>query len=203
MTWNPFKSKKAEAEQPQASAKQGGKGRPTPSRKQAQAKEYRPLVPTNEERKARYKEEKKRLRARQDRQYEAMEQGDLRNMPRAEQLPIRVYVRDYVDARRNLAEWFLPVCLVCIVLAFIFGMIPQLAILSFVVVVLMYVYMLAAIVDMFVMWLHGLKPQLVAKFGTDKIKAARCASYAVMRAMNVRRWRIPKPRSAKRGEWPR
>jgi hypothetical protein len=177
------------------------KGRPTPKRKKAQALEYRPLVPSVADRRKRHKEEKKIVRARQDAEYEAMEKGDLAHMPRSEQLPIRVYVRDYVDARHNLAEWFLPVVLIVLVLAMAAAAISP--IISNIMTALMYVYMIACIIDLMIMWLHGLKPKLIDKYGQASIKATHSMGYAVSRAMQVRKWRVPKPRHDKRGVWPR
>lgn len=205
MTWNLFsKKKKSEKTEETTPVKPVGKGRPTPTRKEAQKKDLRPLVPTVKQRKARRKEEKRRLRERQDREYEAMETGDIAHMPRAEQLPIRIYVRDYIDARWNIAEFFVPVALgIMIVAIIVAGISPFVA---NILTILMYVYLIAAIVDLVIMWWgpkNGLRGRLIAKYGEGAMKAARCASYAWSRALQLRRWRIPKPRAKKRGQWPR
>lgn len=214
MTWNPFSHKKSGAEAGKTadtSATPGTgaasdsrslkKGRPTPTRKQAQALEYKPLVPSMKDRKKRRKEEKQIVRKRQDAEYEAMEKGDLAHMPRTEQLPIRIYIRDYVDARRNMSEWFLPAVLVMLVLAMVLAPVSVLA--SNILTALMYVYLVGCIIDLMVMWLHGLKPKLVDKYGAASLKATHAMSYAVSRAMQLRRWRVPKPTHDKRGVWPR
>ena len=105
MTWNPFK-KKEEAQAPveQAPKKAANpsekKGRPTPKMKQAQAAGIRPLVPVD--RKASAKAANARLREKENAEYEAMQKGDINHMPKAERLPWRIYIRDYVDARFNL-----------------------------------------------------------------------------------------------------
>ena len=112
MTWNPFKKttdeQPAEQDEPAASKESGaktteGKGRPTPKRKEAQARNLRPLAP--KDRQASAKAAKQRIRAKEDAEYEAMQNGDIRHMPKSEQLPWRVYIRDYVDARwRHMSE---------------------------------------------------------------------------------------------------
>jgi hypothetical protein len=205
MTWNLFsKKKKTEGAQTAAPEKASGKGRPTPKRRDAQKGDLRPLVPTQAERKARRKEEKQRLRERQDREYEAMETGDLAHMPRAERLPIRIYVRDYVDARWNIAEFFVPVALGIMILALILMMVSPLV--SNILTIIMYVYLIAAVVDLILMWWapkNGLRTRLITKYGEGAMKSARCASYACSRALQLRRWRLPKPRAAKRGQWPK
>ena len=84
MTWNPFKKttdeQPAEQNEPAASKESGakiteGKGRPTPKRKEAQARNLRPLVP--KDRKASAKAAKQRIRAKEDAEYEAMQNGDV------------------------------------------------------------------------------------------------------------------------------
>lgn len=120
MTWNPFK-KKEEAQAPveQAPKKAANpsekKGRPTPKMKQAQAAGIRPLVPVD--RKASAKAAKARLREKENAEYEAMQNGDINHMPKAERLPWRIYIRDYVDARFNLGEWFIPVAFAILIVS--------------------------------------------------------------------------------------
>lgn len=175
-----------------------GKGRPTPKRKQAQQAGLRPLVP--KDRKAAKKAEKAKYRAQQDREYEAMETGDVQHMPAAERIPWRVYARDYVDARWNLGEWFLPVILVALIASIIVQQWSQ--VVAFVLMVAIYVYMLIAIIDAAVMW-HGLKKKLIAKFGDRAVaKGQRTGFYSWSRALQIRAWRMPKPRYKKRGHWP-
>ena len=171
MTWNPFK-KKEEVQAPveQAPKKAANpsekKGRPTPKMKQAQAAGIRPLVPVD--RKASAKAAKARLREKENAEYEAMQNGDINHMPKAERLPWRIYIRDYVDARFNL----------------------------------MYGYLIAVIIDVWLMW-RKLKAKLIAKYGEQSVsKGSRSFSYAWSRSIQMRRWRLPKPRYPKRGHWP-
>ena len=200
MTWYPFKKDKAqEPIKEESPAKTVGKGRPTPKMKQAQARNLRPLVPPD--RKASAKAAKERIRKREDEEYEAMRTGDINHMPKAERLPWRVYIRDYVDARRNLGEFFIPVAFVMLLGSILVTTIaPQL---SVPMMILLYVYLIAVIIDVAVMW-RKLKKKLIEKYGEASVaKGSRSASYAWSRAIQVRRWRLPKPRSPKRGNWPK
>ncbi|AKV55408.1 hypothetical protein BACT_0936 [Bifidobacterium actinocoloniiforme DSM 22766] len=205
MTWKLFKGRDSDdsTEESSPSDQDGanqteGKGKPTPKRRQAEQRNLRPLVP--KDRKASRKAEKARLRAREDAEYEAMRTGDVAHMPKAERLPWRIYIRDYVDARFGVAEFMMP----AIIFFFIITMValmawPQLYTASMIV---MYAYIIAVILDLFVMW-RKLKRRLIDKFGERAVaKGSRSASYACMRAWQFRRWRVPKPRYPTRGHWP-
>lgn len=175
-----------------------GKGRPTPKREDAQAQNLRPLVP--KDRDASRKAAKARMRERENAEYEAMQTGDVNHMPKAERLPWRIYIRDYVDARFNLGEFFIPVAFVILVVSiFVTYKWPTLAL---PLMVLMYVYLFAVIIDIAIMW-RKLKKKLIEKYGEKSVaRGMRSASYAWSRAIQIRRWRLPKPRYAKRGHWP-
>ncbi|MBW3082923.1 DUF3043 domain-containing protein [Bifidobacterium phasiani] len=200
MTWNPFK-KEEQAQEPVEPAKPEqsvGKGHATPKRKVAQAQNLRPLVP--KDRKASAKAAKERQRERENAEYEAMRTGDINRMPKAERLPWRIYIRDYVDARFNLGEFFIPVAFIVLILSMVVTMVYPL--LSLPMMILLYVYLFAVIIDVVVMW-RKLKKKLVAKYGERAVaKGSRSATYAWSRAIQLRRWRLPKPRYPKRGHWP-
>ncbi|MDO5048461.1 MAG: DUF3043 domain-containing protein [Actinomycetaceae bacterium] len=90
-----------------------GKGRPTRSRKEAEAANRRPMIPKD-------RREAKRLRREREnaawrRQQQAMETGDERYLPTRDKGRIRRFTRDYVDARWSLAEFVLPAMLLLIV----------------------------------------------------------------------------------------
>ncbi|WP_291527193.1 DUF3043 domain-containing protein [Bifidobacterium sp. UBA744] len=207
MTWNPFKrnTEKETPAQPVAKQSGNGKGHPTPKRRQAEAENLRPIVPAD--RKAANKAAKAKLRAKQDAEYEAMQKGDLKNMPKAEQLPWRIYIRDYVDARFNIAEWFVPAAIVLMIFSLIITSVFQnssnATTISMILFVLMYGYIFVACFDLWLMW-RKLKQKLIDKYGERAVaKGMRSCSYACSRAMQMRRWRMPKPRTPKRGEWPK
>ena len=205
MTWNPFK-KKEEAQVPveQAPKKAADpsekKGRPTPKMKQAQAAGIRPLVPVD--RKASAKAAKARLRERENAEYEAMQKGDINHMPKSERLPWRIYIRDYVDARFNLGEWFIPVAFAILIVSMFVTSLMQNQWASIIMMALMYGYLIAVIIDVWLMW-RKLKAKLIAKYGEQSVsKGSRSVSYAWSRSIQMRRWRLPKPRYPKRGHWP-
>ncbi|MBO0900098.1 DUF3043 domain-containing protein [Cellulomonas sp. zg-ZUI222] len=164
-----------------------GKGRPTPKRKEAEARNKRPLVPTD--RRAAAREARARNRALRDLEYQAMRTGDERHMPLRDRGPVRRYVRDSVDSRWNLGEFFLPLAAVFLVLQFVTA--RNAPVVAFATLLLLYVYIIASMVDAWLMW-RGLKKRLVAKFGEDKLPRG-LTMYAVLRAFQVRPSRLPKP----------
>jgi hypothetical protein len=172
-----------------------GKGRPTPSRKEREAARRQPLVPKDRKQAARQSREAQK--AARDREYQALKTGDERFLPPRDKGPQRRWVRDYVDARRNLGEWFLPVAMVGFI-----GMsltVSGYQVVGLAITVVLYLCVLAAIVDGFIL-ARRLKSGLAAAFGEDKVQQG-LRRYGLMRAYQLRRLRLPKPQVA-RGEFP-
>jgi len=170
------------------------KGRPTPKRKTSEAANKRPLVPAD--RKAAGKSARVASRVQRDREYQAMQTGDERYLPAKDKGPVRRYVRDYVDSRWNLGEFFLPVAMVFFAVTYLFKN-DQFA--SAIVLIALYVIVLSTMTDAFILW-RRLKKKLTAKFGSE-VNARGLAMYTVMRALQIRRARLPKPQ-VKRGAFP-
>lgn len=179
------------------------KTQPTLKRKEAQKLSYLPLVPDPKDRKERNKVERKRVRLKQDREYVAMETGDVANMPKAERSPIRTFARDWIDARYNLGEFFIPIALILLVGSISLSSFSS--VLGFVLAMIMYVYMVAVLVDLTVLWIT-LKRSLIKHGKWDGKRSSlhreRLLTYAISRAIQIRRFRVPKPSEKKRGHWP-
>lgn len=167
-----------------------GKGRPTPKRKESEAANKRPLVPVD--RKGAARDARAKGRAQRDLEYRAMQTGDERHMPARDRGPVRRYIRDYVDARYNLGEFFLPAAAVFLVLQFALARTA----IAFFAILALYVYILASLLDAFLLW-RGLRKRLVAKFGADA-QTKGLAMYAVLRAFQLRPSRMPKPQVKRR-----
>ncbi|WP_043500720.1 DUF3043 domain-containing protein [Georgenia sp. SUBG003] len=180
--------------EPQPVETVGGKGRPTPTRKQAEARNRRPLVPDDRKEARRIAREKRNEAY--TRQRQAMITGDERYLPLRDKGPVRRYARDYVDARWSIAEFFMPLALVMIVAMMFAGQFPQLA---NALVLGMYGVLLVAIVDSLVM-VQILKRRLRSRFGADQIPPWT-GFYAFGRSFYFRRMRQPKPQVARR-EYP-
>ena len=182
------------------SPKPGGKGRPTPRRKDQQAKNLHPVVP--KDRAAAKREARAAREAAWKRQNKAMVTGEEKYLPSREKGPIKRYIRDYVDARFNLGEYFMPLIFVLLIISFGFSYIlPHYPLISFYTVLAMNGYLLAAIADAVWCWAR-LRRRLTAKFGQEKVKDEGTILFYIMsRCFMLRRWRRPAA-LVSRGQYP-
>lgn len=186
-----FGKKKEQATEPAAvvdpASHPGKKGRPTPTRKEAEAAKKRPLVPHDRKEAAKTaKSERRRLR---DLEYQALQGGDARYLPYKDKGPVRAYIRDWVDSRRTVSEYFILIALVGMFGMVIANSFPRVVIL---VTLLLYSMFAAMIIEN--IWLtRKLKKILIAKFGDDAVVRGTLM-YMVSRNTQIRRMRLPKPR---------
>lgn len=125
---------------------------------------------------------------------QALITGDERHLPAAHKGPIKRYIRDAVDARHMLGEYFFPLTIVIIVALFMVNnLAPDQAIL---VILALYVIVLIAVAHS--IWVSfRIKKELTEKYGP--VRGTHL--YTVARSMQMRRMRLPKPQ-VKRGEYP-
>ncbi|KUJ54531.1 hypothetical protein ACZ90_66110 [Streptomyces albus subsp. albus] len=171
---------------------QAPKGRPTPKRSDAQS-QRRSLAQTPTNRKEASRRQREARRADLARQREALANGDERYLPARDKGPIRRFARDFVDSRFVVAEFFLPMAVLILVLS----MIQAGAMQSYVLLLWMVVILL--IVMNSVIMAFQLKRQLRKRFPDENLRGA--VPYALMRSLQMRRLRLPKPQ-VKRGERP-
>jgi hypothetical protein len=185
-----------------------GKNRPTPKRREAEAARKQPLVPGGRAAggsaraggKAGAKATREAARIERMHARQQMLEGNERYLPARDRGPVRRYVRDAVDARRNVGELLLPVMVVVLLLSFVGNaMRAQNPGVYTAIFALTYVMFLLSAVDSFLL-ARRLKKQVTAKFGADAWVRGT-SWYAVMRAFQIRRTRVPKPQVA-RGQHP-
>jgi hypothetical protein len=171
---------------------QAPKGRPTPKRSEAQTQRRRAqTVPTD--RKEAMRRQREARRADLARQRQALASGDERYLPARDKGPVRRFVRDYVDSRFCVAEFFLPLA----VLILILSSLPNTQLKN--IALLLWLAVIALIVvDSVGIWLR-LKKQLNTRFPDEPKRGA--VAYGLMRTLQLRRLRLPKPQ-VKRGERP-
>ncbi|KRB44972.1 DUF3043 domain-containing protein [Terrabacter sp. Root181] len=172
------------------SARPGAKNRPTPKRREQEALNKRPLIVTD--RKAATKQDKTVRREAMAKQRAGMMTGDEKYLPARDKGPRRRFIRDTVDARWNIGEFMLPIMLIVLLLSFVRTNWALLLVF-----VLVYGLILVAIGDALLMW-RRTRRKMDDKFGGAE---KGDAWYAIMRAFQMRRTRMPKPQVA-RGEHP-
>ena len=171
---------------PETSSVQAGKGRPTPSRKEAEAARkttIRAKRGTKEGKKA-SREVDRMERARQR---QGMLAGDPRFLPARDQGPVREFVRDFVDGRYTVAEYFIFMAVVVLLLGFINNpSIQQLVSVGF--------FLMATLIVVDTSILIIQLSIRTKKAFPEKSDRRGIILYALMRTLQYRRLRMPKPR---------
>ncbi|MFB9389409.1 DUF3043 domain-containing protein [Streptomyces coeruleoprunus] len=171
---------------------QAPKGRPTPKRNEAQTQRRRAVSPPLDRKEAMRRQREAR-RADLARQREALASGDERYLPARDKGPVRRFVRDFVDSRFFVAELFLPLAVVILVMSMIqVGQLQNIAFLLWMAVIVLIV------IDSIGLAIR-LKKQLKQRFPNEPKRGA--VAYGLMRTLQMRRLRLPKPQ-VKRGERP-
>ena len=193
------RSKEKPAPAPEAPAveltKVGGKGRPTPRRSEAQARNVRPLVPVD--RKAAARAARQAQREERAKVQSALMTGDERYLPLRDRGPQKRFVRDVVDARRNVGEYFLIIAGVSLVLSMLATPLGS-AELVLLTTLLIYLMLAVVVVDSVLLG-RKLKRAVAARFAEPE---RGLVSYGVTRALQIRRMRRPVP-MVQRGAQPR
>jgi Flp pilus assembly protein TadB len=180
-----FRKKKSTDEAEQAASEQENislldeaqakKNRPTPTRREAELARKQRLSGVNANPKVAKREARQAdFAAATERQHGGAVKG---------------FARDYVDSRFRIAEFFI----IFAVLLFVVASVPSVALLS----VVLWLVMLVAIVFDSVLLVRGVKKEARKRFPDADL--GRIGWYSLMRSMQFRKWRMPKPR-LKRGE---
>jgi hypothetical protein len=173
-----------------AGRRPAGKGRPTPKRRDAE-KRRRAIAtaPANRREAAR----RRRSSVRQERQAarRALVSGDEKNLPPRDAGPVKRLVRDIVDTRHNSAVVILLLIFLSLGLGSVKSAVTQ---------ELVWLIDLAVVVGLIVdNWLlvRRVKRIIRERFGERETRGV--GGYAVMRALQFRRFRMPPPK-VKRGD---
>lgn len=179
-----------------------GKNRPTPRRKEAEAARKQPLVPSSRSVAGRGSSKAAKQAAREERvkARERMMLGDERYLMARDRGPVKRFARDFVDSRWNLGELVLPVMVVVLALSFVgSGLQKSNPGVYGGILAVTYGMIVMSAADSFLMS-SRLKRALRQRFGAD-VDVKGISWYAVMRAFQIRRTRVPRP-AVKRGEPP-
>jgi hypothetical protein len=166
-------------------AAQQGKGRATPTRKEAEAARKAALNGPSDPKAARKAAKESQRQARYETQT-ALRTGDEKRLPPRDAGPVKAFVRDFIDARISAGEVFIPVAILVLLLSLVHNSVVQTVVFS-----LWIVTLLAVVFDS--AWVvFRLRRALPVEFPNEDRSGA--VTYGVMRTLQLRRLRLPKPR---------
>ena len=175
----------APAESKPRSPAEAAKGRPTPKRSEAEAKRRQPITGPRAAA-PRTKEEKAKVRASRGSRYEAMKRGEAWALNPRDRGPARALARDYIDSKRRVSEYYMYVLVVLLIAVFVRNKAAQEIISPLVLV-------LVAIIVVDAQLIRRRLFKLVAERLPGE-STRGLTMYSVMRALQIRRFRVPKPR---------
>ncbi|QFZ17410.1 DUF3043 domain-containing protein [Saccharothrix syringae] len=171
-----------------------GKGRPTPKRREAEGKRRGPVPPPPRTQREAFKRargskvSKEERRAAAAVRRERMMAGDDKYLLPRDRGPVKAYIRDVVDSRRNLMGLFMPLA----ILVFVALLVPSPRIQQWATLLTTFM-LLAMIVEGFVLG-RLVTRRVRLKFPNDTTRGLSIGWYSFIRASQLRRLRVPKPR---------
>jgi hypothetical protein len=176
-----------------------GKGRATPKRREAEAKRRGPVAPppkntreamrrNKELRKASTPADKAERREASKVRRDRMMAGDDKYLLPRDRGPVKAYIRDLVDSRRNLLGLFMPLA----ILVFVALLLPVQRIQNYATLLCTFL-LLGMIVEGFLSG-RRISRQVREKFPKETVKGRSVGWYAFIRASQIRKLRVPKPR---------
>ncbi|XVQ13611.1 DUF3043 domain-containing protein [Spirillospora sp. CA-255316] len=180
-----FRRRTQEApENPPQVAKPGGKGRPTPKRSEAEKRRRQPITaPAN--RKEAYKKVRERQAAERAKAREGMAKGEEKYLLKRDKGPVRKMARDYVDARRTVGSYLMYAMFGIVALSLLPLAAAKLLVLFAPPLLLAVVFLEGLLVS------RGVKRLAAEHYPDEDHKGV--GLYAAMRAMQIRRLRVPAP----------
>ena len=165
---------------------EAAKGRPTPKRSVAEAKRRQPITGSRAPAAPRTPEDKAKARAGRATKYDAMKRGEAWALNPRDRGPTRALARDFVDSKRRVSEYYMYVLVLLLAAVFLRNSKTQ-EIISPLVLVLVVVILLDAFL------IRRSLTRLIAERLPGE-SARGLTMYAVMRALQIRRFRVPAPR---------
>jgi Protein of unknown function (DUF3043) len=196
------KAADSEAEQSQgAPAKsrppaEAGKGRPTPKRSEAERDRYRSITGSTTSGRGpsggsatkgkATPEDKARARTERDKRMAAMRRGEDWALGPRDRGPVRKLARDYVDSHRRASEYYMYVLIILLIALLSRNKTLEDYVSPFVVVLI-----LVIVVDAYLIR-RALRKLVAERLPGESTRGL--TTYAVMRALQIRRFRMPAPR---------
>jgi Protein of unknown function (DUF3043) len=176
------------AGQPDAAANRpattAAKGRPTPKRSEAERRR-RPYTAPGDRKEAN-RQSRERERETRNRRMQGMQRGEQWALPVRDRGPVKALARDYVDSRRRLSEYYMYGLVVLLALLFVRNTRVQ----SIVPLLVLVAVLIMLAEGLFIG--HRIRAIAAERFPGENTRGVRL--YAAMRALQIRKLRMPKPR---------
>ena len=175
----------ADASSARPGAVTAGKGRPTPKRSEAERRRRQPYT-APKDRKEAARASRDRQRTDRSRRMDAVRRGEEWALPPRDRGPVKALARDYVDSKRRISEYYMYGLLGLLVLLFIRAPIVQ---------TVVPLLVLGAVLVMGIEGVYiGRKAKALAAERLPGQSTRGLGLYSAMRALQIRRLRVPKPR---------
>lgn len=171
-----------------------GKGKPTPKRRDAEGRRRGPVPPPPKNTREAIRRSRANKTSRDERRQVARERrsrmmaGDDKYLMPRDRGPVKAYIRDVVDSRRNLMGLFMPLA----ILVFVALLIPNFAVQQYATLLclLMFVMMIAEGI------INGIRitGMVRKRFPKENVRGLSVGWYGFIRSSQLRRLRVPKPR---------
>jgi hypothetical protein len=175
----------AEAKQPRSPA-EAAKGRPTPKRSEAERNRRQPISGSRASAAPRTPEDKAKARGERGRKYEAMKRGESWALNPRDRGPARALARDYIDSKRRISEYYMYILVVLLAAVFLRNKTEQEYISPLVLVLVVIILIDAQVIR------RSLRKLVGERLPGESTRGL--TMYAVMRALQIRRFRMPAPR---------
>jgi len=175
----------AEAKQPRSPA-EAAKGRPTPKRSEAERHRRQPITGSRAPATPRTPEDKAKARSERGRKYEAMKKGESWALNPRDRGPAKALARDYIDSKRRISEYYMYILVLLLAAVFLRNKTEQQYISPLVLVLVVIILIDAQVIR------RSLRRLVAERLPGESTRGL--TMYAVMRALQIRRFRMPAPR---------
>jgi hypothetical protein len=175
----------AEVKQPRSPA-EAAKGRPTPKRSEAERSRRQPITGSRAPAAPRTPEDKAKARTDRARKYDAMKRGESWALNPRDRGPAKALARDYIDSKRRVSEYYMYILVVLLAAVFLRNKTEQQYISPLVLVLVVVILIDAQLIR------RTLRKLVSERLPGESTRGLTV--YAVMRALQIRRFRMPAPR---------
>jgi hypothetical protein len=165
---------------------EAAKGRPTPKRSEAERNRRQPIAGSRPQAGPRTPEDKARAKAERTRKYQAMNRGESWALNPKDRGAARGLARDYIDSKRRISEYYMYILVVLLAAVFIRNKTAQTYVSPLVLVLVVVILVDAQLIR------YRLRRLVSERLPGESARGLTL--YATMRALQIRRFRVPAPR---------